>query len=133
MLLRKLSPAVIQNLKIVFVLAAFAIAIFCFMIKLPKSLRKIDSELHTLFFFSAAAFLNIIFLVKKLTIHFLIFGMLFTFSVLTEFAQEYSNSFVARKIHGNFDPSDLKYNLFGLCCFTILWLIFKGFRKLTTF
>jgi hypothetical protein len=68
------------------------------MIKLPKPLRGIDQELHFMFFISAAAFINMLFGVKSIKNHLLIFGMLLTFGVLIEFAQEYSNTFVNKRI-----------------------------------
>lgn len=119
-----------QKLKIAIVLICLSISIYCFMIKLPVPLRKMDTELHALFFFSASAFLNIVFLVRKLNNHLMIFGMLFLFSVLIEFSQEYSNSIFKRRIHGNFDPNDLKYNLLGLCCFSLLWLTYHAVLQL---
>jgi hypothetical protein len=113
-----------NNGRIFLVLIAVIISFYCFLIKLPIPLRKMDTELHALFFFSASVFLNIIFRVKKLNTHFLIFGMLFLFSALIEFAQEYSNTLVKKRIHGNFDPVDLKYNLVGLTSFSVLWMIY---------
>lgn len=110
--------------KFAIVAVCFAIACYCFLIKLPVPLRKIDTELHALFFFLAAAFLNVLFQVRKLNNHLLIFGMLFLFGALIEFAQEYSNSFFPRRIHGNFDPEDLKHNLLGLFSFSLLWFAF---------
>ena len=119
-----------QKIKIALVLICFGISIYCFLIKLPIPLRKMDTELHALFFFSASAFLNILFLVRKLNNHLMIFGMLFLFSVLIEFSQEYSNPIVKRRIHGHFDPNDLKYNLLGLCCFSLLWFSYHAFVQL---
>ena len=102
-------------------LICFGLASYCFMIKLPVPLRKIDTELHALFFFTASAFLNILFQTKKLTDHFLIFGMLFLFSTLIEFAQDFSNTLFRKRIHGNFDPTDLKFNLLGMSVFSLIW------------
>ena len=113
--------------KLLLIFISFGIALYCFMIKLPVPLRKIDTELHALFFFSAAAFLNLMFCVKEINNHLMIFGLLLTASVLIEFAQEYSNSLVIKRIHGNFDPIDIKYNLFGLIVFSILWFTYYIF------
>ena len=100
------------------------------MIKLPVPFRGIDTELHALFFFVAASFFNILFQVKKLETHLLIFGMLFLFGTLIEFAQEYSNRLLGRVIHGRFDPIDLKFNLLGLTAFSLLWVLFSGIKVL---
>lgn len=113
--------------KLLIIFIGFGIALYCFMIKLPVPLRKIDTELHALFFFSAAAFLNLMFCVKQINNHLMIFGLLLTASVLIEFAQEYSNSLVTKRIHGNFDPIDIKYNLFGLIAFSVLWFTYYLF------
>jgi hypothetical protein len=115
---------ILEKTKYLIVAVCFAIAIYCFLIKLPKPLRKIDTELHAVFFFSVAAFLNLLFTIKKLDKHFLVFGMLFLFGALIEFAQEYSNIVVKKKIHGKFDPLDLKYDLLGLLCFSTIWFVY---------
>lgn len=116
-------------LKLLVIFISCCIALYCFMIKLPVPLRKIDTELHALFFFSAAAFFNLMFCVKEINNHLMIFGLLFTTSILIEFAQEYSNSLVTKRIHGNFDPIDIKYNLFGLVIFSMLWFTYYIFLK----
>lgn len=102
----------------------FGLSCFGFLIKLPAPFRRIDSEMHYLFFFLAAAFINILFQVKKVNTHLMIYGMLFLFSALIEFSQEYSNKFLNRRIHGNFDPDDLKFNLLGLTTFSAIWLTY---------
>ena len=50
--------------------------------------------------------------------------MLLFFSVLIEFAQEYSNVFFNKCIHGKFDSQDLKYNIFGLLGFSFFWMFY---------
>ncbi|MBK7527626.1 MAG: hypothetical protein IPI59_08775 [Sphingobacteriales bacterium] len=50
--------------------------------------------------------------------------MLFLFGAFIEFAQDYSNKIWHEKIHGNFDPQDLKYNLFGLLVFSLFWFTY---------
>ncbi len=99
----------------------FGLAVYCFMIKLPVPFRKIDKECHALFFFSAAAFLNVLLQIRKPGQHFLVFCILFLFGVLIEFSQDYSNQFFRKRIHGNFDPLDLKYNTTGASLFSVLW------------
>lgn len=116
--------------KFTIVAICFGLACFGFLIKLPLPLRKIDTELHALFFFMAAAFLNILYRINKLNGHLLIFGMLFLFGALIEFAQEYSNKLVHKKIHGNFDPQDVKYNLLGLTLFSVSWFFLHVFFKI---
>ena len=69
------------------VFTCFAVAIYGFMIKLPSGLRHIDKELHTVFYFLAAAFLNLLFANKKMAVHILIFGMLYLFGVFIEYTQ----------------------------------------------
>jgi hypothetical protein len=107
-----------------------------FMIKLPSYFRHIDKELHTLFYFSAAAFFNILFANNNITKHLLVFLLLFLFGVMIEYAQEYSNVLFHKKIHGRFDLEDVQANLKGLIIFSFIWLLFssilfvyKKFRK----
>jgi hypothetical protein len=94
------------------------------MVKLPASFRHFDKELHAVFYFMAAAFLNISFANKKLLGHLLIFGGLYLFGLSIEYAQEYSNKVFHTRIHGRFDPEDVQYNLKGLIAFSILWLVY---------
>lgn len=114
-----------NTVKWVVVAVCFSGAVYGFMIKLPVPFRTIDLELHALFYFVASVLLNIIFKAKDLKTHLLIFGLLVTFGVSIEFAQEYSNYFFNKRIHGNFDKHDIKYNLLGLTCFSSLWLAYK--------
>ena len=113
-----------NNIKYIIVAICLGISCYGFLIKLPVPFRKIDAELHALFFFIAAAFLNILFKVKKLNNHLLVFGMLFLFSTLIEFTQDYSNKLLHKKIHGNFDPNDLKFNLIGITIFSVFWFMY---------
>lgn len=124
------KPRKLLFFRITILIIVFIIATYCFLIKLPVPFRKIDTQLHALFFFTTAAFINILFLVKDIKNHLLIFGMLFLFSALIEFAQEYSNTLVHKRIHGNFDPIDLKFNLLGLCFFSLLWLTYFTTSKI---
>ncbi len=113
-----------DRIKYFTVAICLGLSCYGFLIKLPVPFRSIDTELHALFFFIAAAFLNILFKVKKLNNHLLIFGMLFLFSTLIEFTQDYSNTLLHKKIHGNFDPNDLKYNLIGITIFSMFWFMY---------
>jgi len=110
--------------KILLTGAAFTVAIAGFMLKLPSVFRHIDKEMHSLFYFLAAAFLNILFAKRNLLVHALIFALLYAFSVAIEYAQEYSNSFLHKRIHGNADPEDIYHNLLGLIAFSVLWILY---------
>ena len=112
--------------KIFILCVFFAVSIVGFMMKLPSVLRHFDKDLHTLFYFFAAAFLNLIFTNKKITIHLLIFGVLYLFGVCIEYAQEYSNKLFHKRIHGRYDIEDIQSNLKGLVAFSILWIIYVG-------
>jgi uncharacterized membrane protein YccF (DUF307 family) len=116
---------------------AFSIAIAGFMLKLPAVFRHHDKQLHCLFYFLAAAFLNILFAQRRLLPHLLIFVLLFAMGVCIEWAQEYSNKFFSRKIHGRFDKEDVLWNVKGLVGYTVVWLVYCGVwlatrRKVTT-
>lgn len=110
--------------KLFLISAAFTVAVIGFMIKLPAGFKHIDKELHAAFYFLAAAFLNFLFANKKVSIHLLIFVILFLFGVSIEYAQEYSNKLLHVKIHGRFDPEDVKSNLKGLVAFSICWMVY---------
>lgn len=107
------------------VLIYLVVSIYGFMIKLPREFRHIDKELHSVFYFLAAAFLNILFTNGKLARHILIFAILYFFGMLIEYAQEYSNQFFRSRIHGRYDPEDLKYNLRGLIAYSALWICYR--------
>lgn len=120
----------LRILKTIILVVGTLVSLFCFMIKLPVPFRGIDTSLHALFFFLASAFINLLFGVKTIKTHLLIFGMLFLFGTLIEFAQEYSNTLVRKRIHGNFDPQDLKFNLMGLSFFSLIWFSYYIIGKL---
>ena len=111
-------------MKILLMSFCFAIAIVGFMIKLPSAFRHFDKELHAVFYFIAAAFLNILFANKKIIIHLLIFTFLYFFGVVIEYAKEYSNKFFRKRIHGRYDIEDIQSNLKGLIAFSILWIVY---------
>jgi hypothetical protein len=110
--------------KILLTIAAFAVAIIGFMVRLPSAFSHSDKQLHTLFYFLAAAFLNILFAKRNLLVHAFIFAFLYLFGIGIEYAQQYSNTYLHKKIHGNFDPEDVHANLQGLIYFSCLWLCY---------
>jgi hypothetical protein len=114
--------------KIFLTIVCFAVAIVGFMVKLPSVFRHYDKELHTLFYFLAAGFLNVLFADNKLIRHILIFAILSLMSVSIEYAQEYSNTLLRKKIHGRYDPEDIIANTKGLVAFSVLWLIYFAGR-----
>lgn len=116
--------------KLFIAVSCFGIAIVGFMLKLPSAFRHMDKELHALFYFLAAAFLNILFAKRNLIVHLAIFGFLFAFGYCIEMAQEYSNKFFRSRIHGRFDPEDVEWNLKGLVYFSIFWVVYQGLRYL---
>ncbi|HSC52230.1 MAG TPA: hypothetical protein VLC98_01315 [Phnomibacter sp.] len=99
------------------------IAVIGFMVKLPSVFRHYDKELHTLFYFLAAALLNLLFSKRNIIIHALVFALLYGGSIFIEHAQEYSNKLLGKRIHGRYDPEDVTANLKGLIAFSILWVI----------
>lgn len=108
-------------LKILLVAFCAAASVYGFMIKLPAGFRHIDKELHSAYYFGAAAFLNLLFARKSLWAHILILVLLFLFGLSVEYAQEYSNKLLHSRIHGRFDIEDVKANLKGLVVFSALW------------
>ena len=110
--------------KTLLIIACSTLSILGFMLKLPSTLRHFDKELHSIFYFFAAAFVNLLFANKKITLHLLIFGVLYLFGVAIEYAQEYSNKFFHKRIHGRYDVEDIQSNLKGLIAFSILWMIY---------
>jgi hypothetical protein len=112
--------------KIFIAVFCFGIAIVGFMLKLPSMFRGMDKEMHAAFYFVAAAFLNILFAKRNLIIHAVIFGFLYLFGYAIEMAQEYSNKFFHKRIHGRFDPEDVAWNLQGLIYFSAIWIIYAA-------
>lgn len=127
-----LSPAK----KYLLVFVCMAAAIYGFMIKLPSGFRHIDKELHSLFYFLAAAFFNLLFVKRSFIKHGVVFVLLYLFGAGIELAQEYSNRFFRNRIHGRYDPEDVQANLTGLIAFSAVWcvvvvllLLFKKEKK----
>jgi hypothetical protein len=110
--------------KVLLIMACMGLSFVGFLIKLPAVFSHYDKELHTLFYFSAAAFLNLLLSNKNIIRHVLIFITLYLFSVGIEFAQAYSNKFFHKRIHGRYDVEDIHANVKGLVLFSILWLIY---------
>lgn len=113
--------------KFLLVFVCLVVSVVGFMIKLPSVFRGHDKELHAAFYFLAAAFLNILFTKGRFTIHILIFAILYFFSVSIEYAQEYSNKLLRKRIHGRYDPEDVKQNLKGLIAYSVLWITYRLF------
>ncbi len=112
--------------KLIITVLAFAIAITGFMVKLPAAFRHHDKELHALFYFLAAAFLNILFAQRKLLPHLIIFALLYLFGVAIEYAQEYSNQYFHMRIHGRYDKEDVLWNTKGLIAFSAVWILYAA-------
>lgn len=110
--------------KILLVVIAFGVAIIGFMVKLPSYFSGHDKELHTVFYFLAAAFLNILFAKRNILLHAIIFLLLYGFGITIEYAQQYSNTYFHSRIHGNADPEDVYANLLGLLAFSGVWFLY---------
>jgi len=108
--------------KIIIILLCSIAAFIGFMWKLPPAFRSFDKELHAVFYFSAAAVLNIIFSVRNILAHILISCALYLAGIFIEYVQAYSNKFFNKRIHGRFDPEDVESNLKGLIIFSIIWM-----------
>jgi hypothetical protein len=121
--------------KVFLVFIFSTLSVLGFMIKLPAGFRHYDKELHAAFYFLAAGFLNVLFTNGKFTRHILIFAILYFFGISIEYAQEYSNKFFHVRIHGRYDPEDVKYNLKGLIGYSLLWVLYRlaltAYNKLT--
>jgi hypothetical protein len=55
------------------------------------------------------------------------------FGITIEFSQEFSNKIsiriIGKAIHGRFDIEDVKYNIFGIFCSLIFFLIIQSFFR----
>jgi hypothetical protein len=89
--------------KALLILLCLSLAVIGFLVKLPSNFRQIDKELHSVFYFLAAAFINLLFANKNFIRHIVIFISLYLFGMAIEYAQEYSNKFFHKKIHGRYD------------------------------
>ena len=109
--------------KALLILLCLSLAVIGFLVKLPSNFRQIDKELHSVFYFIAAAFINLLFVNKNFIRHIVIFISLYLFGMAIEYAQEYSNKFFHKKIHGRYDIEDIQANLKGLVLFSIFWML----------
>ena len=110
--------------KVIITLLVLACSVAGFMIKLPAMFRHHDLEMHAAFYFTAAAFFTLLFAGRNFWIHLFILVVLAAFGAGIEYAQEYSNQLVHRRIHGRFDPEDVKYNIMGLLAFSANWVTY---------
>jgi hypothetical protein len=111
--------------KILLAFFLISLAVAGFMIKLPLPFRSIDKELHTSFYFFAATFFSLIFSKSRFINVFFILVFLALFGIAIEYAQQYSNRFFSHRIHGNFDPEDIKSNIAGLILFFACFCIYS--------
>jgi len=121
--------------KIFIVLTLSFISIIGFMIKLPRVFSQHDKALHFLFYFCAAFTLNVLWSKPNATVsnflkHIAIAFFLGFFGIFIEIAQELSNHLVTKRIHGNFDPEDIFFNLLGLIFFSGIWMVYTIVKKL---
>lgn len=115
-------------MKLVIILITLSIA--GFIVKLPSVFAGLDKELHFAFYFFASAFLSIT-LVKRSSLTYLAcILLLFSFGVFIECAQEISNDIIGKRIHGKFDPQDIRYNIFGIFSYLFLWSHYKLLNKI---
>jgi len=103
---------------------------FGFMVKLPHVFRNHDTELHFLFFFCASLMINLLLKKEQYIYHIIIFVVLFCFGIGIEIFQPLSNLFFEKKIHGNFDPRDIKFNTLGLIFASAFWLAYIILKKI---
>jgi hypothetical protein len=110
--------------KIIITVLVLGCSVLGFMIKLPAMFRHHDREMHAAFYFLAAAFFTLLFAGRNFWIHLFILATLAVFGAGIEYAQEYSNRLVRHRIHGRFDPEDVKYNIIGLMAFSAIWVTY---------
>ncbi len=92
-----------------------------FMVKLPRPFRNIGFELHAAFYFFASIFLLFLFPKK----HILVLVGLICFGIMIELFQDASNIILEKRIHGDFDPKDLIYNILGILLVFVPFYCFK--------
>ena len=113
-----------NTIKIGFIILLFGCSVIGFMVRLPRALHHYDKQLHALYYFGAMIVISALYPKRW----YIVAVCLFIFGVTIEFLQEYSNKLIGKKIHGNFDILDIKYNTIGivigtLCFYTIQLLI----------
>ena len=116
--------------KSIFIILFFACSLIGFMVRLPFIFHSCDKLLHSLFYFAAAIFINILYPKR-----WYVTSMGLTiFGIGIEFLQEYSNKLSLRisgkVVHGNFDIQDVKYNTIGLVIGTLCFFIFQWFFQI---
>ncbi len=111
--------------KAILVILWLSASVIGFLLKLPSHFRNMDKELHLAYYFISAAFLNFLFARRNFVRHVIIFILLFLFGVAIEYAQEYSNTFFHKRIHGRYDIEDIQFNLKGLVIYSVLWVIYN--------
>jgi hypothetical protein len=112
------------------ILTLLTLSFFGFIIKLPAVFRHHDRELHFLFYLLTAIFFYLIFGKNRMANHIIIFLLLLIFGIGIEVMQELSNHLSPKKIHGNFDPKDVFYNLLGLIVASFFWGISLTVQKI---
>ena len=112
------------------ILTLLTLSFFGFIIKLPNIFRHHDRELHFLFYLLTAIFFYLIFGKNRMSNHITIFLLLLIFGIGIEVMQELSNHLSPKKIHGNFDPRDVFYNLLGLIVASFFWGVSLTIQKL---
>lgn len=117
--------------KIAIIAFLFILIVIGFMIKLPKNLHNYDKELHGLFYFYASFGYNLFWAKNRWLQYLLGVLALVSFGVGIEIAQEASNHIFRKKIHGNFDLEDIKYNLLGLGLYSTLFIANSLYNKLS--
>lgn len=120
--------------KIGLVVFLTTVSMIGFMIKLPRVLGHYDKLLHFSFYLAAAVVLNYLFVRRNVLYHFIVAWVLFFTGVFIECAQELSNHFVTKRIHGNFDPEDIIFNTMGIIFYSFFWVIWRiiiVFKSLT--
>lgn len=110
--------------KAIITILVLACSVAGFMIRLPGVFHNHDREMHAAYYFTASAFFTLLYAGKNFWKHLFVVAALAAFGVCIEYAQEYSNQLVHRRIHGRFDPEDVKYNIMGLLAFSCIWILY---------
>lgn len=110
--------------KIFITVVVLACSVAGFMIRLPGLFRHHDRPLHAAYYFMSAAFFTFLFAGISFWKHMAVIALLAAFGLAIEYAQEYSNQLLHKRIHGRFDPEDVKYNIMGLLAFSGIWMLY---------
>lgn len=116
--------------EIVLILILLTLSFFGFIIKLPAVFRHHDREMHFLFYLLTVIFFYLIFGKNRMANYIIIFLLLLIFGTVIEVMQELSNHLSPKKIHGDFDPKDVFYNLLGLIVASFFWGISLTVRNI---